>query len=101
LEKVAELLHRIPHSGDNCFIEREIDPMAFIPSGSLMLFIPYNASNFRLDLLSFLERKSYWTYPGSLTTPPCLESVDWIVFKKTVSISEKQVLVIWEMAIVL
>ncbi|MBN3299447.1 CAH7 anhydrase, partial [Amia calva] len=33
---------------------------------------------------------SYWTYPGSLTTPPLHESVTWIVFKEPIQVSEKQ-----------
>lgn len=33
----------------------------------------------------------YWTYDGSLTTPPLLESVTWIVCKEPISISSKQV----------
>ncbi|XP_048371746.1 carbonic anhydrase 7 isoform X2 [Sphaerodactylus townsendi] len=32
----------------------------------------------------------YWTYPGSLTTPPLNESVTWIVLKDAIRISEKQ-----------
>ncbi|KAJ8271382.1 hypothetical protein COCON_G00102410 [Conger conger] len=32
----------------------------------------------------------YWTYPGSLTTPPLHESVTWIVLKEPISVSEKQ-----------
>lgn len=32
----------------------------------------------------------YWTYPGSLTTPPLLESVTWIIFKEPVEISQQQ-----------
>uniref|UniRef100_A0A8C4Y4Z3 Carbonic anhydrase 7 n=1 Tax=Gopherus evgoodei TaxID=1825980 RepID=A0A8C4Y4Z3_9SAUR len=33
---------------------------------------------------------NYWTYPGSLTTPPLYESVTWIVLKEPIRISEKQ-----------
>uniref|UniRef100_A0A665VLF5 Carbonic anhydrase n=3 Tax=Echeneis naucrates TaxID=173247 RepID=A0A665VLF5_ECHNA len=32
----------------------------------------------------------YWTYDGSLTTPPLLESVTWIVLKKPISVSPAQ-----------
>uniref|UniRef100_A0A3Q1HVA7 Carbonic anhydrase n=1 Tax=Anabas testudineus TaxID=64144 RepID=A0A3Q1HVA7_ANATE len=32
----------------------------------------------------------YWTYEGSLTTPPLLESVTWIVLKEPVSVSATQ-----------
>lgn len=32
----------------------------------------------------------YWTYNGSLTTPPLLESVTWIVCKQSISVSSSQ-----------
>ncbi|XP_061587488.1 carbonic anhydrase [Cololabis saira] len=32
----------------------------------------------------------YWTYDGSLTTPPLLESVTWIVLKEPISVSPAQ-----------
>ena len=33
----------------------------------------------------------FYTYKGSLTTPPCNEAVTWIIFPTTVPISFKQV----------
>ncbi|NP_001072448.1 carbonic anhydrase 13 [Xenopus tropicalis] len=32
----------------------------------------------------------FWTYPGSLTVPPLLESVTWVVLKEPISISHEQ-----------
>ncbi|KPP57749.1 carbonic anhydrase-like [Scleropages formosus] len=32
----------------------------------------------------------YWTYDGSLTTPPLLESVTWIVLKEPINVSSDQ-----------
>ncbi|XP_029466484.1 carbonic anhydrase 7 [Rhinatrema bivittatum] len=36
------------------------------------------------------SEQDYWTYPGSLTTPPLNESVLWIVLKNPIYVSEKQ-----------
>jgi carbonic anhydrase len=35
--------------------------------------------------------RGYWTYPGSLTTPPCTEGVKWLVMEDTVPVSREQV----------
>lgn len=40
--------------------------------------------------LMFPADQSYWTYDGSLTTPPCNETVTWIVFKNPIEVTEKQ-----------
>eukprot|EP00073_Rattus_norvegicus_P032402 XP_006255844.1 PREDICTED: carbonic anhydrase 5A, mitochondrial isoform X1 [Rattus norvegicus] len=34
--------------------------------------------------------RDYWTYPGSLTTPPLAESVTWIVHKMPIEVSPSQ-----------
>ncbi|XP_010176494.2 carbonic anhydrase 2 [Antrostomus carolinensis] len=34
--------------------------------------------------------RDYWTYPGSLTTPPLLECVIWHVLKEPITVSPEQ-----------
>ena len=47
-------------------------------------------SNFDVNL-NLPENNEYYTYSGSLTTPPCTESVSWYIFKSPITISLKQV----------
>ncbi|WP_438423556.1 carbonic anhydrase [Aquimarina macrocephali] len=35
--------------------------------------------------------KGYYTYVGSLTTPPCTQGVNWFIFKEPITISLRQV----------
>ncbi|WP_235015827.1 carbonic anhydrase [Aquimarina sp. AU58] len=35
--------------------------------------------------------KEYYTYVGSLTTPPCTQGVNWVIFKEPITISLEQV----------
>jgi carbonic anhydrase len=47
----------------------------------------------KLDINDLLPRSTddYFTYAGSLTTPPCSETVRWIVLKQPVQVSKNQI----------
>jgi len=45
-----------------------------------------------VDLAALLpESRKYYTFMGSLTTPPCTEGVLWLVMQQAVQISEEQI----------
>jgi len=68
-DKVVKGLEKIPCKNDKCSLEgAEIDCAQFLPT----------------------DNKAIWTYEGSLTTPPLLESVIWTVFQKPMQISADQ-----------
>ncbi|XP_034489036.1 putative carbonic anhydrase 3 isoform X2 [Drosophila innubila] len=47
------------------------------------------------DILNGMERKEFFAYRGSLTTPPCTETVNWFVFPNPVDVSEKSLKNFW------
>jgi carbonic anhydrase len=45
-----------------------------------------------IDLNELLpEDRRYYTYMGSLTTPPCSEGVLWVVMQKPLAVSGRQI----------
>ena len=42
------------------------------------------------DFLMRIDMSEYWSYDGSLTTPPCTEGLKWSVVKQVQPISEAQ-----------
>ena len=41
--------------------------------------------------LNLPDNRAYFTYSGSLTTPPCTENVQWFIFKNPITVSLSQV----------
>ncbi|XP_076067044.1 carbonic anhydrase 1-like isoform X2 [Oratosquilla oratoria] len=68
LNKITKLLPFIQHKGQAITVTEPVNPASFIPKNG-----------------------SYWTYSGSLTTPPCYESVSWIVYKDPMEVSQSQI----------
>nr|ANJ45158.1 TMP [Boleophthalmus pectinirostris] len=66
LQRILDCFESIKNKGKQCGLG-DFDPRSLLPPS--------------------LE---YWTYEGSLTTPPLLESVTWIVLKQAISVSPAQ-----------
>lgn len=60
--------------------------------GRATVFFNLEDTNIGYDINALLpERKAYFYYPGSLTTPPCSEGVKWFVMREPTRISKHQV----------
>ncbi len=60
--------HRMLQSGEEVAGEYQFNPMKVLPK----------------------DRKHFYAYSGSLTTPPYTEGVQWIVFKEPIELSREQ-----------
>ncbi|KAJ8960113.1 hypothetical protein NQ317_005751 [Molorchus minor] len=67
IEKIVDHLMNIEYKGQTVELSEPLNPARFYPNDT-----------------------SYYTYQGSLTTPPCSECVVWIVFKESIEISPEQ-----------
>lgn len=82
LAVVAILLEK---GGENPFIQALWNNMPLDTGVELAPSVP-------IDLNRLLpDYRNYWTYMGSLTTPPCTEGVLWMVLKQPQQISPEQV----------
>jgi carbonic anhydrase len=52
---------------------------------------------FNLNLNLPEDNQAFYYYKGSLTTPPCSENVNWIVFKNPITLSVEQVKVLQDL----
>jgi len=61
--------HRMLQSGEEVAGAYQFNPMKVLPK----------------------DREHFYTYGGSLTTPPCTEGVQWIVIKESIELSGDQI----------
>ena len=69
--KLIPFIEKIQFKGEKTLVNDAIDPAGFLPDKS--------------------HSKKIWTYEGSLTTPPLLECVIWIIFQEPLKIHPDQV----------
>jgi len=43
------------------------------------------------DAVCSEDPSKYWTYKGSFTTPPCFETVTWVLMQETISVTSRTV----------
>ncbi|XP_074064674.1 carbonic anhydrase 2-like isoform X2 [Macrotis lagotis] len=67
MQKIVESLNKIQTKGENSVFQ-DFNPLCLLPE----------------------SLECYYTYPGSLTTPPLLECVTWIVLKDPIAVSHDQ-----------
>jgi carbonic anhydrase len=80
---VVGMMYKIGRA--NSFLQELID--AGLPEKSMSPHVHGNQINLA-DALT--DTAAYYTYQGSLTTPPCSENVTWIVIKRQAQMSEEQ-----------
>jgi carbonic anhydrase len=68
LKPLTDLLARVRYAHDEVHLDAGLDVSALLPG----------------------DLTRYWTYSGSLTTPPCHECVRFVIFKEPINVSEDQ-----------
>lgn len=68
LKQLTDIVSKVEYSHDSIALEAGFDPTTLLPE----------------------DLSRYWTYEGSLTTPPCFESVRFVIFKEPINVSESQ-----------
>lgn len=71
---------------DNEALKPVIDALASIPVGGDSVSIKIDIN----PMFDGIDLGSYYSYSGSLTTPPCFETVTWLVMKDVSTVSEAQ-----------
>ncbi|MDF7675700.1 carbonic anhydrase family protein [Neisseriaceae bacterium ESL0693] len=75
----------VKEGADNSYFEKLSAFKDLAKAGSLDTDIAFNPEEL------YPTDKAYYTYSGSLTTPPCSEPVTWILFKQPITMSVAEI----------
>lgn len=84
--KLTVLAALLAPGGRNAALSAIMEIAPGRPDGKAMTASPIEAG----ELLPS-DLRSTWRYAGSLTTPPCSQTVDWIVFDRVVSVADRDI----------
>jgi len=77
-------------SSDNPLLTPIINALSIIPNLGNSTVINFGGFQSVFHDMNTAKTNQYWNYPGSLTTPPCTENIDWTVLAVPWSISQSQ-----------
>jgi len=97
------VIHMVHVSDKNQFVVLAVmvqEGKSSAPFDFLESYLPVNeGQNIEIDTSFDLNKnlpdnKGYYSYVGSLTTPPCTQGVNWFIFKEPITVSLEQVKVL-------
>ncbi|XP_055906249.1 putative carbonic anhydrase 3 [Eupeodes corollae] len=81
----------VPRSGLNEIFDRL--PFLALPNTDLLIENPLKLG----ELMGGINPKKFYTYRGSLTTPPCSQAVTWLVFEDIVPVQSQSLQKFWHL----
>jgi len=75
---------------DNPLLDPIISALSSIPVSGNSTTINFPGFQGAFEAMAAAGTNDYWNYPGSLTTPPCSEKIDWTVLATAWTMSQAQ-----------
>lgn len=84
---IGVMFDRVKGGNHDSFMIEQLLPIFDAPEGETEVT---GQQIFAASFLNSLDYSEFWSYDGSLTTPPCTEGIKWSVLKAVQPISDRQ-----------